>query len=410
MFNIHKSYLLTFLAIALFYAFESAQMAYFNVLAPGLISQHIYSQHQVGAISAAYYYGDMAGLFPVGFALDRWPLRKTLLWALLGSLLGAWLLFASAQFEMQWAARFVSGFCGGTFSFLGGIRLIVLLFPKRFSYWMGVFLAFGMAGEMICQYPLLEVVRHFGTTAAMQVMFAVGVVVIGFNFVWMRPPLATHQASVQRYTGTRWQWFKEIVGRPQNWGDVLMVVLLDTPVSMLGTLWGVVLLMNFFAFSAAVSAGIVMVMFLGLIIGLPIWGAMGDKYHHPAWVLVVGAGLSAVMGVLLLWVHGLHQPWLVGVLFLGLGFFSSCQTQGFAWLTHAMRPELIGSNSAFNSMIFMAGGGGVKQLGAYVLALPMLWMAGHPAGNLLWMMVLAMVLATGYALLRGRWMRGLTKK
>jgi MFS family permease len=82
--NVNKKDLLTFFAITLFYFFESAQMSYFNVLAPGFLSHGIYQHEQIASLSAAYYYGDMIRLLPVGFALDRFPLRSTLLWTIFG--------------------------------------------------------------------------------------------------------------------------------------------------------------------------------------------------------------------------------------------------------------------------------------------------------------------------------------
>src|SRR3990167_5698574 len=63
--------LLTFFAITLFYFFEAGQMSYFNVLAPTFLSLGIYHPAQIASLSAAYYYGDVVGLLPVGFMLDR---------------------------------------------------------------------------------------------------------------------------------------------------------------------------------------------------------------------------------------------------------------------------------------------------------------------------------------------------
>lgn len=386
-----KTALLTFLAITLFYFFESAQMSYFNVLAP-------FANHQqIASLSAAYYYGDMVGLLPVGFALDRFPLRKILLWAIAGSIASAFLLITSSNFYVEWIARFLCGFFGGTFSFLGGIRIIANSFSNRFTFYMGLFLSAGMLGGLVCQYPLLLTVQHFGPWNAMMIMAMFGLLVGLINFIYLHPATPAHHAEQKKYPGTVWKMCKEIISNRRNWFDCLMIVLLDTPVSIVGTLWGIVLLVGFYHFSAAASAWIVMSLFIGLMIGLPMWGATADRYQHPAWIIILGAGGSFLMFLLMLLFPNASAP-IVALLFFLIGFLSSCQTLGFTWLTQNMRPELIGRNSAFNSMIFMGANGGLKQVCAILLSTTTLYHT--PSGNLLILMAVAMLLSTTYALLR----------
>jgi len=113
--GLHKREHLTFIAISLFYLFETAQLAYYNVLAPSYLADNIYSQVKIGALSAAYFYGDMIGLFPVGYALDRFPLRASLIFALIGTTVGSFLLFMSDGFVMQWVARLFVVFAAAHF-------------------------------------------------------------------------------------------------------------------------------------------------------------------------------------------------------------------------------------------------------------------------------------------------------
>lgn len=390
----------TFLAIMLFYFFESMQMSYFNVLAPSFLSHGIYQQNQIAGLSAAYYYGDMIGLLPVGFALDYFSLRKVLLWAIFGSVVSAFMLLLSPCYELEWLARFLCGFFGGTFSFVGGIRLITMLFPHRFTFFMGIFLAAGMFGGFMSQYPLLITVNHFGTQGTMLVMACFGIIVGLFNWLYLHPKEVPPNAKQKNnYCGTFKQMCLEIVTNLRNWIDCLMVVLLDTPVSIIGTLWGVVMLMSLYHFSDGVSAWIVMSLFIGLTIGLPIMGAVADRYNYPAWLIFLGAAISGLMIITMLIFQHLN-PVVVAILFFGLGFFSSCQTLGFTWLTKSMKPELIGRNSAFNSMIFMGSNGIIKQICASLLLTPALLKQHTSASNLLLFMGCGMFVVAIYVCLR----------
>jgi predicted MFS family arabinose efflux permease len=177
-----------------------------------------------------------------------------------------------------------------------------------------------------------------------------------------------------------------------------MVVLLDTPVSILGTLWGVVVLMNYYHFSDATSAWIVMSLFAGLIIGLPLWGELADRYNYPAWIIILGSGVSLILILLMLLPES--SAVIVALLFFGLGFFSSCQTLGFTWLIKDMRPELIGTNSAFNSMIFMGTNGAFKQIAASLLISAPIVMRHSSASNILLIIILAMLITLLYASIR----------
>jgi MFS family permease len=393
--------ILTFLAITLFYCFETAQMSYYNVLAPSYLHSATYQHGAIAALSAAYYYGDMAGLFPIGYALDRLPLRLTMAIAIIGSIAGSFILFMGDSFTTQWIARFICGFFGGTFTFIGGIRIIALTFPKRFTYYMSLFLAAGMLGSMMCQYPLLLIVRNYGPKSAMFVMFAIALLISLFCFKFLHPPAAQPEAHENKpYQGTSWKMFKEIVFNIRNLCDVLMIVLLDTPASVVGTLWGVLLMMNFFHFNASVSSWIVMTMFAGYLVGLPTWGQIADRLDAPSWIIIGSALICLALTFLLMLSQSLYNPWLVALLFLILGFFSSCQTVGFTWVTKNMKPELIGRNSAYNSVIFMGTNGGFKQLGAFLLGLPVLFIGTGSSSNILFIIFVAMGIATIYATVR----------
>ena len=394
--------LLTFIAIALFFLFETAQMAYYNVLAPAYLAGDIYQVGGVAAISAAYYYGDMVGLFPVGYALDRFPLRSSLIFALVGTTIGSFLLFMSDSFAIQWLARFICGFFGGTFSFIGGIRIIALVFPKRFTYFMAIFLTAGMLGAILCQYPLLLIVNHFGPRSALFVMFAIGAAIALFNWLYLHPPSqAVDGQHNQQYAGTLKQMCVEIGFNFRNWCDVVMIVLLETPATIIGTLWGVILLMDFFHFTPGVSSLIVTAMLVGSLVGLPLIGHVADESNNPTRLITLGAGACFLLVLALFFLADGPNVWLVALIFFGLGFFASCQTIGFTWLTKNMKPELIGRHSAFNSVIFMATNGGFKQFGAMLLAMPALWMAhASSSANLLLIILVAMAIVVLYTLVR----------
>src|SRR3989338_4530420 len=392
--------LLTFFAITLFYFFEAGQMSYFNVLAQTFLSLGIYHHDQIASLSAAYYYGDVVGLLPVGFMLDRFPMRKTLLFAILGSILAAFLLFISVNIYLQWFARFFCGFFGGTFSFIGGIRILALLFSKRFTLYVGLFLAAGMLGGLVCQYPLLMLVNDYGIKSAMLIMASFGILVILINFLCLHPTYEnTHHNKTTINSKQLLNSLLMILKNKKNWFDCILVIFLDTPVSIIGTLWGVVIFIHLFQFTDIHSTYVVMALFIGLMIGLPTWGLIADKFQHPEWIVLVGSGVSFLTLLPQLFSIPLSLSIVLALYFL-LGFFSSCQTLCFTWLTKNMKPELVGTNSAFNSMVFMSANGLVKQLSGMMLAGSLCFFSVDVTKNVLLFISVLMLLAFGGVLIR----------
>lgn len=126
------------------------------------------------------------------------------------------------------------------------------------------------------------------------------------------------------------------------------------------------------------------------------------KYFCFKGVSSYGASMSFLISLLMFAGQTSSNPCFIGILFFGLGFFSSCQTLGFTWLTKSMRPELIGRNSAFNSMFFMGSNGVLKQLGAVLLGVPALVIGVGAAANLLLIITASMLIAVFYACIRTR--------
>jgi len=399
-FQFSRKAIFTFLAITLFYFFEASQMSYFNVLAPYYLAQG-YHENQVAGLSSAYYYGNVIGLLPVGYALDHFPLRKILLWAIIGSVISALLLAMGHSYSTDLIARFLCGFFGGTFSFIGGIRVILSLFPNRFSFFMGFFISSGMFAGLVCQYPLLRVVNHIGIQGTMIVMVVFGLIVTIFNLLYLHPPTTHIQENKEnKYPGTVRQMCFEIVTNLRNWLDCIMIVLLDTPISIMGTLWGIVLMTGFYGFSDGTSAVMVMCLFAGLMLGSMFWGIFSDRYNNSGGIIILGAAASLAILILMLVSQHHANPIIIAVLSFGLGLFSSCQSLGFTWLTKNMRPELIGRNSAFNSMILMGSGGGFKQFGAVLLASSPFFRGMPSVVNLIVCMAIAMTLVLIYVAVR----------
>ena len=389
---------LTFLSIILFYFFEFAQMSYFNVLAPSFLATGLYNQHQIGSLSAAYYYGNVVGLLPAGYLLDHFCLRKVMLLAILGSILGALLLVSAHHFSIAWTARFCCGLFGGTFSFIGGIRILADIAKQRFAFFMGIFLTAGMLGGSVCQYPLLWISNHIGVHYSMLTVFWVGFIIWCFNIIFLHPE--RHSIPKSNNSNT-WRTWLTILKNFRNWGDCLLIIFIDSPFTILGTLWGIVTLTSLYHFSSGISALIISLLFFGSMLGSSLFGAWSQRVRNQNGLVFIAATLMCGLGSALVF---LPHPtvWMIALLFFGIGFLTGSQTIVFSWLITTMQPHLIGRNSAVNSMLFMGAGGCLKQICASLLVMPALIFGKAAALNLLLFISLMMLVAAMYVLFRSK--------
>lgn len=396
----NPNFFFSFLSVTIFFFFEAIQMSYLNVLAPYYLEYNIYNHHEISILSASYFYGNMAGILPVGFILDKFSLRKIIIMAILGSAAGAFLLIISPNLHFQYIARFICGFFGGAVSFAGGMKLIASIYRHKFTFYMGLFVSAGMFGGLICQYPLLIITNKFGPIGSMTIVALLSIIVLVFNLIFLKP--LKSNLGVNELESNETTLFKaciNIISSGRNWLDCIMIVFLDTPISVIGTLWGIVLFSEFYHFSSSASSLMVMSLFAGIIIGSPLCGMMSDRYSHSKWIIISGSFVCACIVLVMIYISP-ESMLLVLILSFGLGVFSSCQTLGFTWLLKNMSPKFIGMNTAINSMIFMGANGLVKQISGGFLTTPSLISELPSAVNLLILILISMLLASLYALFR----------
>lgn len=380
-----------FVCVSTFFFFESIQMSYFDIAAPYFIQHHWYTSTQVGSLSAAYYYGNVIGVIPAGQLLDKKDIRRILLCMIGLSVLASIVFAFTNQFLIGWLARFASGFFGGAYCFLGGVKVLARAFPKRFTLVIGLFITVGMLAGMTAQLPLLWVIKYAGVSGVLIVIALLGVSVLCINWFCLYPA----QAAPNLYMTSkndRLGWLS-VISNWRNFGYGFLISAISTPISVLGNLWGVIVLANFYHFPDAVSASIMMLLFLGLMIGSPLVGELADRFNIATILMYFGCLGSFMIVVLLIMLNRMLSIFDVGLCFLGLGFLSSCQTLVYGWIKRDNEIKIISRVTALNSIILMGMSGVVKQISSELMQLRPWFGLSQSTGNLLVMIAVAMLLA-----------------
>lgn len=348
-------------AAALFYLYE-----YFVRVAPAVMLDEFQQDFGVtaavlGAGMASYYYIYSPMQIMVGLLLDRFGGRLLLTWACLAVGLGCVLPAVFDSFAMLVAGRVLMGF-GSAFAFVGTIYLATVWFPKNhLALLSGLTTALGMLGAIIGEAPLSEVVAVLGWQMTFALAGVCGVAMTAIlYFVIPRPP---HWEQVRRQayfkkdsTHNFLSGLKVVLSNKQTWIIGFIAFALFMPLSVFGDLWGVDYIQTVTGAKKNVAAGAVSMLYLGWLIGGPVWGMVSDSFECRRIPLLIALFMTAVTTIVLLLFPYISMPYVYALL-LCLGLASSVQVVCFVANIEVNPFFARGSALAVTNMIVMLIGG-----------------------------------------------------
>lgn len=152
-----------------------------------------------------------------------------------------------------------------------------------------------------------------------------------------------------------WQSIREVLSRKQNWFAGLYASLINLPVFYLGGFWGVNYLMQMHHLPRTQASLVNSMLFLGMIIGAPAFGWLSDKIKQRKLPMIIGAIVSLIIGVVMLYAGQLAFASLIALFFL-LGFFIGSQVMAYPMVVESNPLHLTGSAEGVASVLIMSGG------------------------------------------------------
>ena len=345
-------------AAAVFFFFVFIQVNMLNSLSD-VIYQYFQTDIQgFSLIAVSYFYGNVLLLFPAGVILDHFSTRRVLLLSMF-LLVIATVLFGFSQTVTQAAlARFVSGLTGA-FCLLGVVRVASRWFPPtKMAFVVGLAITFAMVGGMVAQTPVSELVLHFGFVKTIMIDAAVGAVFFVFMFCFLKDyPAGQHPSSfAERFNlSAFFTVLLTVMKNPQNWFAGLYASLINLPVFLLGASSADMYLQEVSHLSLRSASLVSEGLFIGLIIGCPLFGWWSDKIQKRKFPMVVGALLSLIVIVIMM--SAPEATFLTQLaLFFLLGLFISSQTIAYPLVAESNSEQLTGSANAVASFLIMSGG------------------------------------------------------
>ncbi|HVV69407.1 MAG TPA: MFS transporter [Gammaproteobacteria bacterium] len=353
---------------SLFFFYEFVQMNMFNALSIALMQAFAINATQLGNLSACYFYALILMLVPVGIFLDHFETKKLILVSMMVSMLGTFFLSMTTNLHLAQVCRFVSGL-GGAFAFQSCLRLIAENFPsKRLALVNGCIVTFAMLGGIVAQTPLTLLVQIYDWRTVLWMYVGMGLFFYLFILIGL-PNTANFHKKKDSLT-SRAQIKNKIklaVYNRQTWLAGIYTSLLNLPVPVLGAVWGSGFIIHVHQVSKIAAANIVSMLFVGLILGSPLFGWVSDHFEQRRTPMLIGA-LGALTTILIIVLLPSLSTFKLGVLFLLLGFFCSTEVLGYAVVAES-NPMARGTALGIACLIIMCTGALAQPFFGWILDL-----------------------------------------
>jgi MFS family permease len=361
------------LVMSLFFFYEFVQMNVFDSIAQDILVDFSLTATAVGYLASMYFYGNFLMVIPAGILLDRFSTKKIALIAMTVSTVATIIFSQTHTLGLAQICRFLAGM-GAGFCFLSNIRLASRWFSaNHLAFVTGIIVTMAMLGGMVAQTPMALLSQHIGWRYAMLSNGLLGVLIIVLIALIVRD----QPQKEERHVEEEHQQLKKygvlhslsFVARSRNnWFGGLYTTLMNLPIFILGALWGITYLEQVDGISHAQASYVISVLFIGVIFGSPAFGWFSDKILSRRKPMLLGAILSLIVVLIMLYVPHLSVTSLLILSFL-LGFLTSSQIISYPAIAELNPIELTASATSIVSLVIMASGVIVQPLTGWLIGM-----------------------------------------
>lgn len=350
-----------------FYSFIQGTM--FASIADNIMHDFHIQADGMTYLSSSYYVSNVIFLFVAGILLDRFSTKKMILLAMLFCVISTFIFAYADSFYLALFCRFVTGI-GSAFCFIGPIRIASRWFPpKRMALVTGAIVTMAMTGGMLAQYPLTKLVALVGWREALLVVawLGVGMFIVMIFCIKDKPGSMTLQTEkkISVLSAARQAYLN-----PQTLFAAAYASVMNMAVAVFGAMMGSLYLMQRLGVGKEDAAMVNSMLFLGAIVGGPVIGWCSDKMGLRILPMKLGAVLSLLVFLLVLYVP--VSLGAMAVLFFLLGFFTAAQVISYALVAESNSPVM--TATAVSTVSILTQGGYIVYQNLFSMLL--LWNGG----------------------------------
>ncbi len=339
-----------------------------TIISPDLARDLNLNAVQLGSLSAAFFYAFAVMQLPLGLALDSIGVRGVMTFLSALGILGA-VLFAQAQTAGQAIGGRILLGIGMSGNLMGLLVLMAAWFPaERFATLLGLFVGIGSVGGLLAASPLALLAGWLGWRGCFLAIALINAVyaLVFFLVVRNRPDgeAAPKRSSANPLKGL-WLLFKF----PSYWWISLGTFFRYGCLTALQGLWAGPYLVNVQGLSMLEAGHVLLVMSVGYVVGLPLFGRLSDHLlRSRKWVIQPSLlGMAAAFLFLVFWPKGVH-PLGITLLFFALGMLAAPGQIMYSHIKELVPPEVMGTASTGINLFTMLGPAFIMQAMGLVVA------------------------------------------
>jgi len=356
----HMRAWIIWIVAAIFYAYEFFLRISPTVLTAELMRDFGISAAAVGTLSAFYYYAYASMQIPVGIMLDRYGIRRLLVFAAILVAIGSILFSFTGSLWVANLGRVFMG-VGSAFSFVGCIKLATNWFPaNRLAIVIGLTNMLGVFGAIGGEAPLSYFVATFGWRHTLFIAGIIGALLALLIQLIVRdsPPETGCDPIVslsKEGEPPLLEGLKLILKSKATWLAAIYGCLLVAPIAAFTELWSVPFLMsvdNLTKFEASLVSSIV---FMGIAAGGPIIGFLSGYFGTRKLFMWLGTIVAFITMMCIIFIANLAM-WQLSILLFSFGFATSNMLLIFTINVEQNPHWVSGVVIGFTNMVVMFGG------------------------------------------------------
>ncbi len=340
---------------ALFFLYEFFLRTFLGSLEPEIMKSLSLNAETFSILGSCYYltYGIMQ--VPVGFIVDKFGVKFTMVFATALCSLSAISFGLSPDFFCGFISRLFMGFAS-SFAFICLLVLARTWFPKsKFGFFAGLSQFIGTLGPILAGGPLIMFLSssNINWRTFIIIIGLVGFVltIASLLFVTTKKNIGEEEVLfLKRKVKTKDQ-FINLFSNKQAWMVAVYSALIYTSIATLGAIWGTrVLIAKGLTHVHAASA--ISVLWIGYAVGCPVTGLISDLLQRRKNTLIFLAALAFVSTLCLCLIPSAPFDVFL-VIFFFIGFSGGGQNIGFATIVEKVSNNLSAASMGLNNGLML---------------------------------------------------------
>ena len=358
---------ISILSSSLFFFYAFINMTCFNAINKSLMSSLHVSSLEISQLSAMYFYANIIFLIPAGLILDKYSIRKIFLIIMPISIASTFIFSLTHSYQIACIMRFIMGITS-TFCLLGSVKLTSnWLEDKYAARAISIIVTIAMLGGVLAQQIPSIIPKQYNWQDLLKIISLIGVICYFIIYILLKDA-PIYKSSNNKSKKHAWIF---ALKNKQNYLLGFLTNFLSTPIMILGALWGSSYLIETKHLSANSAQNCCSLLFIGLIIGSPVFGWISDIFKSRKKPIIYGIIGALITVILIIEDNSYQTRILMPLLFFSLGFFTSCQVISYAIIIEVNPPEQCAFSESIASTIIMSSGAIFQPLFGYILSLNM---------------------------------------